>query len=34
LKKALERKKGFCLGCLTGTYPIPPHKLRKVEEQW
>jgi amidophosphoribosyltransferase len=28
LKKALERKKGFCLGCLTGTYPIPPHKLR------
>jgi len=28
LKQALERKNGFCLGCLTGTYPIPPHKLR------
>lgn len=32
LKKALERKKGFCLGCLTGTYPIPPHKLRNGTE--
>lgn len=30
LKKALERKEGFCLGCLTGRYPIPPHKLRGV----
>ena len=28
LKNALEREKGFCLGCLTGTYPMPPHKLR------
>jgi amidophosphoribosyltransferase len=28
LKKALDRREGFCLGCLTGTYPIPPHKLR------
>lgn len=28
LKKALERQDGFCLGCLTGSYPLPPHKLR------
>ena len=28
LKRALGRPEGFCLGCLTGTYPIPPHKLR------
>lgn len=28
LKKAMAKNDGFCLGCLTGTYPIPPHKLR------
>ena len=28
LKRALEREEGFCQGCLTGTYPMPPHKLR------
>lgn len=28
LKRALDRQDGFCLGCLTGTYPLPPHKLR------
>jgi amidophosphoribosyltransferase len=28
LKKALARESGFCLGCLTGKYPMPPHQLR------
>ena len=28
LKRALKQDEGFCLGCLTGRYPIPPHKLR------
>ena len=28
LKRALGKGDGFCLGCLTGTYPIPPHRLR------
>ncbi len=30
LKRALERQTGFCLGCLTGSYPLPPHKLRSA----
>lgn len=31
LKRAMEKNDGHCLGCLTGRYPIPPHKLRGVE---
>jgi amidophosphoribosyltransferase len=26
LLKALKKEKGFCLGCLTGQYPISPHQ--------